>query len=114
MRILNKSKQTIISQQTKIADSILSRLIGLLERSSIDPQEALVITHCRAIHMFFMRFSIDVIFVDKNNRAIGLIARIKPFQISPYFFRSHYAIELPPGKIQETKTTLGDVIAFEQ
>jgi hypothetical protein len=60
--------------------------------------------------MFFMRFAIDVIFVDKKNSVVGLVKHIKPFRLSPLFFRASYAIETPVGVIVQTKTALGDKI----
>src|SRR3989338_6279649 len=63
MRIINKTKNTVIAEQAAMADTVLSLLKGLLGRDSINPGEALIITQCRSIHMFFMKFGIDVIFV---------------------------------------------------
>jgi len=63
--------------------------------------------------MFFMRFPIDVIFVDKNNCVVGLIESIKPFHLSPIFFRSNYVIEVADGKIVQTKTSIGDKIEIK-
>jgi uncharacterized membrane protein (UPF0127 family) len=58
--------------------------------------------------MFFMRFAIDAIFVDKQDRVVGLVERIKPFRLSPVFFHARDVIELAPGTITATKTALGD------
>lgn len=93
-----------------MADTVISRLVGLLNRTAIGPREGLVITHCRSIHMLFMRFAIDVIFVDKRNCVVGLVEDIRPFRFSPYFFRAHCAIEVSPGTIARSKTALGDVL----
>lgn len=113
MRIINRTKNTVIANNGKIADSAISRLVGLLNRKTFSPEEALVITQCRSIHMFFMKFSIDVIFVDRNNKAIGLVHNIQPYRMSPYFIRAKKAIEIFPGIINQSQTTLGDEISFE-
>jgi uncharacterized membrane protein (UPF0127 family) len=114
IRILNKTRNIVISQQATIADTAFSRLKGLLGRDSIGAQEALVITQCRSIHMFFMRFGIDVIFVDRHSRVVGTVKRIQPFQMSPYFWRASQAIELPEGVIEKTGTVRGDEIVMEK
>ena len=114
MRIVNKTKNTIIAQHAVLADTAFSRLKGLLGRDSLKPGEAMVITQCRSIHMFFMRFAIDVIFVDNKNRVVGVVNRIKPFFMSPYFWRASCAIELPEGVIEATKTARGDEITIEK
>ncbi|HQP09902.1 MAG TPA: DUF192 domain-containing protein [Candidatus Omnitrophota bacterium] len=100
----------MIAQKGKVADTFFSRMIGLLGRNSLQEEEALVITRCQSIHMFFMRFAIDTIFVDKANRVVGMVKGIKPFQISPIFFNASYVIELPERKIVQTGTALGDRI----
>lgn len=113
LSILNTTKNTVIAKDGTIADTFLSRMTGLLSRKSLPAGEALVITRCTSIHMFFMRFSIDVIFVDKNDRVVGLVERIKPFRLSPIFFQSRYAIEISEGAIEQAKMSIGDKIEME-
>ena len=108
MKIFNKSKNTVIAQDASVADTFWTRMKGLLGREEVFADEALVITNCRSIHMFFMRFAIDAIFVDDQDRVVGLVENIKPFRLSPIFFRSRYVIELKAGTIAVTKTSLGD------
>lgn len=81
---------------------------GLLGRDGFSAGEALVIAKCQSIHMFFMRFAIDAIFVDKKGYVVGLVKHIKPFRLSPVFFRSEYVVELEAGTIEATKTSVGD------
>lgn len=111
--ILNTTKNTVIAQKGTVADTFLPRMTGLLNKKSLRVDEALIITKCQSIHMFFMRFSIDVIFVDKNNCVVGLVERIKPFRLSPIFPRSNYAIEVSEGTIVQTKTSIGDKIEIK-
>ena len=111
--ILNKTRNTIIAQKGEIARTFFSRMTGLLNRSALLSGEALIITRCQSIHMFFMRFPIDAIFVDKHNCVTGLVPNLKPFQLSPIFFRSKYVIETPQGTIVQTKTSFGDKIELE-
>lgn len=113
MLIQNLSRQTILVSEARLADTAFSRLKGLLGRTALRSSEGLVITHCRSIHMFFMRFAIDVVFADRNLRVVGLATEIRPFRISSYFFRSFYAIEVPAGTIAKTATQKGDQLAFE-
>lgn len=86
---------------------------GLLGRKSMGLDEALVIFHCQAIHMFFMNFSIDVIFVGKENRVVGLVENIQPFHLSPIFWRADKAIEVAPGTIKSSLTSLFDLLVIE-
>lgn len=108
MKIFNKSKNILIADQVSLADTFWSRMKGLLGRKELLPAEGLLITRCQSIHMFFMRFSIDAVFVDEQDKVVGVIEGIKPFYLSPVFFRSRYVIELKSGVIAATKTALGD------
>ncbi len=108
--IKNITRQTIIATHVDIADHAWTRMKGLLGRADLPQNHALVITHCNSIHMMFMAFAIDVIFIDKNNHVVGLTAHIPPFAFSPIFWKSTCAIELPPGTIQATQTHVGDSI----
>lgn len=114
MKIFNVTQHTVLAETAEMADTVVSRLKGLIGRRDIPSGHAMVITHCRSIHMFFMRFAIDVIFVDRKNTVVGLVENIQPFQVSPYFLRSAYVVELPPGAIRQSQTVKGDVLDLQQ
>ena len=61
-----------------------------------------------------MKFAIDVIFINRHNIVVGVVNSIKPFQMSPYFFRATAAIELPVGTIKESLTEKGDEIVIKE
>ncbi len=112
MKIFNQTQKNLLVSDLKIADTFISRLIGLLTRTSLNQGEGLLITHCQSIHMYFMRFPIDVVFVDRNNQIVGLVENIKPFRLSPLFLKASYAIELPSFTIQHSPAFLGDQLAL--
>lgn len=64
--------------------------------------------------MMFMRFAIDVVFVDRHHVVIGAVKNIKPFRLSPYFLRASYAVEMYPGRIEESLTQIGDQLLIEE
>jgi len=108
--VFNTTRNTSIAEKAVVADTFLSRMVGLLKHASLPNDEALIITRCNSIHMFFMRFAIDVLFVDKQDCIVGIVKNIKPFQLSPIFFKARYAIELAAGAIDQSQTVLGDKI----
>jgi hypothetical protein len=114
VKITNQSKKTLITARARLADKFLPRLIGLLDRDALEPDEALVITRCQSIHMFFMRFAIDAVFVDADNRVVGLLEGIKPFRFSPIYWKASYCIELPVGSIQRSQSSLGDELKIDK
>lgn len=110
MKITNITKKSVVAEKADKADSILSRMIGLLNRKKLREGEGLVITKCQSIHMFFMKFSIDCIFADKTNKVVGLVRDIKPYRLSRIYPKASYVIELPVGVIDRSNTALGDQI----
>lgn len=112
MKVINKSKDATLAGNAQMADTFLTRMIGLLNRTRLNNGEALIITKCQSIHMFFMKFAIDAVFVGKEDTVVGLVENIKPNRLSRIFFKANFVIELPVGKIKETGTNVGDRISI--
>lgn len=112
MRILNQTRNTVLAQNAILANTILSGMVGLLKHTSLPQGEGMLIAPAHSIHMFFMKFAIDAIFIDRNNVVVGLVRNIKPFQLSPYFWRASAVIELPAGTINQTQTQHNDQIIY--
>ena len=110
--ITNVSKRAKVATLVATADTVFRRMKGLLGRKTIERGEALIITPCQSIHMLFMKFPIDVIFIDSKGIVVGLCAGIQPFKFSPFFSRAHSAIETAVGAIQSSQTRVGDCIQF--
>ena len=112
MKIFNRTQKTIIAEHAQLADTFFFRMRGLLNRTSLEEGEGLVIMSCQQIHMVFMRFPIDVIFVDRTHKVIGLVRNIQPFALSPVFWKASFAIELPVAAIEKSQTQLEDLLEF--
>jgi len=112
MRIINTTRNTVLANEVAIADTALGRMKGLLGRKSLQAGRALVINPCNSIHTLFMRFSIDVLFLDKDSRVVKSVSFIKPFRFSPIYFSACMVIEFPAGTIQATRTQEGDIISI--
>jgi uncharacterized membrane protein (UPF0127 family) len=112
MPIINKTKQVNLASYVEIADNPFTRMKGLLGKLGLSEGYAFVIKPCNSIHMLFMKFAIDVIFVDQKNIVIGLVEQIKPFEFSPVFWKSSCAIELPAGTIKKSQTQLNDQLTI--
>ena len=104
----------MVADQAQIAVTLFSRMRGLLNRTSLKKGEGLVIVSCQQIHTVFMRFPIDVIFVDKTHKVVGLVRNIPPFGFSPIFWNASFAIELPTSAIEKAQTQSGDILEFEK
>lgn len=86
-------------------------MVGLLDRTSLEEGEGLLLTSCQSIHMFGMRFAIDAVFLDKNGVVVGILEDFAPGKLSKIFGKAKSCLELPAGTIKKTGTTLGDVIS---
>ena len=111
MPIINITRATTLASYVEIADNPAKRMKGLLGRPSLAQGYALVITCCSGIHMLFMKFAIDVVFLDKKNQVVGIVLNIKPFEFSPIFWKASCAVELPVGIIESTNTQVGDQLS---
>ncbi|WP_377890043.1 DUF192 domain-containing protein [Alkalihalobacillus sp. R86527] len=90
------------------AGSFASRLRGLMFRKRPLDQEALLITPCNSIHMCFMHFPIDAVFLNKENKVIKLIPNLQPWRFVFPIKDAHAVLELPEGAISEHKVRVGD------
>lgn len=113
VRVVNESKGSELGSQVSVARSLLSRGIGLMFRKRLERGAGLVIDPCSSIHTMWMRFPIDVLYVDANGRVVRFDATMKPWRIGPLFVRGRYVVELPAGTIQNSRTEVGDVLKFE-
>ena len=112
--ITNLTKNIILASQAKAADTFFTRLVGLLNRDFLKQGEALILAPSNCIHTFFMRFAIDVIFLDKTGKIIKIIPSFKPFRLSSYCHNSFCVIELPENTLQSTQTQPGDLIQISK
>ena len=114
MRITNKTRGSELASQARRANTFLTRLVGLLGRSSLGPGEALIIQPCSSVHTAFMRFTIDVVYIDKDGRVLKIAPDMRPFRVGGVFKPSCSVIELPKGTIEATRTAPGDELALSE
>lgn len=113
MKLYNSTQNNLIAGDVQVAENYFSRNIGLLSRKSISSNEGLVIKPCFSVHTFFMKFPIDILFVNKKNEIIALYENVKPWKILPIHFSSRYVVELAVGQIAVNNICLGDIINLE-
>jgi len=104
----------MLAGRVKLADSILSRMIGLLGKRSMPPGSGLWIVPANSVHTIGMLFSIDVLLIDGTARVVGLRERVPPFSVTWPNFRAKSVLELPPHTISSTGTQLGDQLQIER
>jgi uncharacterized membrane protein (UPF0127 family) len=111
LQVSNKTRGTILARSLEVADTGPTRNKGLLGRKGLDRGEGLWIVPCESVHTFFMQFSIDLIYLDRDNRIRKLRADVAPWRLSACL-SAHSILELPAGTIRDSRTERGDMLEF--
>lgn len=108
----NRTRGETLASRVQLADDSASRNKGLLGRESMDSDEGLWIVPCPMIHTFFMKFPIDVVFLDKQLRVRRVIEDLKPWRLSPWVWSAHSVLELAGGALKG-RVAVGDVLEIK-
>jgi uncharacterized membrane protein (UPF0127 family) len=111
--VVNRTRRTTLGDRVRIASSTLDRTIGLLRTPSLEPGEGLWIERSPSIHMFFMPYAIDAVFVDKQGRVTKVAANLKPWRVVWWAPGARDCLELPAGAAAAAATQVGDELAME-
>ncbi len=106
----NVTRKAPLASRMRVARTFVGRLVGLLDQPEILPGQGLLIESCRSIHTHFMRFPIDVLYLDEKGRILTALERMKPFRTGPFVKRAAAVVELPAGTIASTGTQVGDLL----
>lgn len=101
MRLLEDGSGRVIVEDLEMARTSWSRFLGLMGRHSLEQGHGLWIEPCNSIHMFFMSFAIDVLFLDRQRRVKRVILGLKPWRLSPIVFGARTVVELPAGTLAD-------------
>jgi uncharacterized protein len=113
-RVVNATRQKILAEPAKKSTDFLGRALGLMFTKSLAAGTGLILEPCNSIHMFWMNYAIDAIFLDKNARVVGLVPEIKPWRASKMFLHATTCVELPAGTIAKTDTRIGDTLISQE
>ena len=101
VRVQILKTQAVIADECFVAESVLDRTRGLIGRRGFKPGQAMFFPRCNSIHMWFMGFPIDVVFM-RGGRVTSLHPGVKPWMVFPLLdLRAKDALELPAGTIQK-------------
>lgn len=114
MIIRNQTRQTTIALQARRASGYLARLKGLMFQKALPSGSALLLEPESSIHTFFMRFPIDVLYLDHSMTVLRVACSMSPWSVGPLHTRGCCSVlELPAGVIQATQTQVGDQLLVE-
>src|SRR5436309_3000919 len=112
MIVKNSSRGTLLGEAIEVADTAVRRVKGLLGRECLEDGQGLLFKQCSSLHTLFMRFPIDILFIDKAGKVMRSRSDVKPFKFVAAPWRAHYALELPSGAIHKSGTKVGDRLLF--
>ncbi len=110
--IRNETRQTQLGHRVDVARSFWHRGRGLMFRADLPSGSGLVIDPCSSIHTMWMRFAIDVLYVDGHGQITRADREMKPWRFGPLYVKGKYVIELPPGTIAASGTERGDRVTL--
>ncbi len=109
--LIDQRGHTIASRVHAAFDSA-SRKRGLLGRDGLDDREAILIAPCNAVHMFFMKFPIDVVHVDRDGRVLRVTSNLRPWRVD-VCWRGFAVIEMNAGATERAGLRKGDSVAVQ-
>ncbi len=100
--------------QIEIADSFLQRFLGLMGRKKMPHGQGLLLSPCNSIHMLFMRFAIDAVYLDKNCVVKKIVSNLRPWLGMSICFGAESVIELAAGESARMNLKIGDKFLLNQ
>ena len=111
--VLNRTRNVCLGDRIQIADTTLSRFIGLLGRRNLMPSEGLLIEPSNGVHTVGMRFPIDVLLLSRERVVLARYDSMPPFRVTRLNWKAASALELPAGICARTGTAVGDKLTIE-
>jgi uncharacterized membrane protein (UPF0127 family) len=118
MRAFNRTRGTVLCERLESAGGVGGRGRGLLGRDRLEPGTGMLFENGRFtpfmwMHMFFMRFAIDIVFIGRDDRVVRINRELRPWQVSSVVCGARRALELPAGAASGSSTQVGDHITLE-
>lgn len=114
MKLINKTNNTVISENVMVADTFVTRLKGLMFTKKLPEEDALHIIPCNGIHTFNMRYSIDVIYLDKSQIIIAIDEDVHPRRMGRPIKNAVSVVELPTGRVKKLAIKIGQALQFTE
>ena len=111
LRVLNVTHGTVLAIRLEAAHTGPTRRKGLLGREGLLPGEGLWIAPCESVHTFFMRFPIDLVYLDRKHQVRKVRSGVGPWRMSACW-SAHSVLELAAGTVAATRTERGDSVEF--
>jgi len=114
LRVVNSTRGTVVGESIRVAESGLTRIVGLLGESDLPPGDGLLIVPSQGVHTLGMLFAIDVVVLDGQWNVIAIRRRLRPFRMTRVFWKAAAILELRSGIVDSTSTSVGDSLELSR
>jgi uncharacterized membrane protein (UPF0127 family) len=104
---LRREDGSIVCERCVLADTALARMRGLLGRRELPSGEGILLKPASSVHMAFMRFAIDAVFLDEDSRVVKVAADLQPWRVAGAR-GSKAVLEIPAGEASRRGLSVGD------
>lgn len=112
IQVRNLTRNAVLADGASVADTSSTRRTGLLKHTGLAPGDGLWIVPCESVHSFFMKFTIDVLYLDRKHKVKKVRPEMVPWRVSACL-TAHSVLELPAGTIARTGTVPGDQLEIK-
>ncbi len=113
VRVVNRTRDAVLGERVERATTPWTRLVGLLGRAGLEAGGGMWLEPCDSIHMLFMRFPLDVVFVDAEGAVVDVVEGLRPWRATWPRAGARATLELPVGAVARTGTRAGDILSCE-
>lgn len=118
LRAINRTRTTVVCEFLEDAGGLSGQSRGLLGRERLEPGHGLLFNNGRFtpfmwMHMFFMKFAIDIVFLGRDGRVLKISHALKPWRVSAIVFGARQALEIEAGAAVSSGTQIGDIVEIE-
>src|SRR5260370_37244032 len=110
----NATRGTVVGQRIRVAETGLTRIVGLLGERELQPGDGLLIVPSQGVHTLGMQFPIDIAVLNDDWRVIAIRRDMRPFRMTRMFWKAAAAPEPQSGMLESTATLVGDAIEFDR
>jgi uncharacterized protein len=114
LRAVNRTRGTVVGECIRVADSVLTGIVGLLGERDLPSGDGLLIVPCQGVHTLGMLFAIDIVVLDGEWNVIAIRRELRPFRLTRVFWKAAAVLELRAGMVESCGTFVGDTLEFSR
>jgi hypothetical protein len=114
LQAVNLTRGTMLGDRIRVADSGVTRIVGLLGERGLPTGDGLLIVPSQGVHTWGMQFPIDIAVLDDDWSVMATHSNMGPFRMTRMFWKAAAVLELPAGTLDTTFTAVGDRIEFNR